>query len=103
MFSCVCTIGFDGFTYTSVPFGNRNVTVRGTAQDGTSNQVILSPLMVVPPLTVTATLSASGTRITVTIEANQDATFECQLDDQDFISCKQKVLTITTTCNYDIN
>ena len=83
--------GADGFMYQSVAIGTHSVTVRGTAQDGQSNEVTLSGLNVTPNLNLTVLLTRLGTTITVIIEANKDATFECQLDNLDFEACKCKI------------
>ena len=77
--------------YTSVAIGTHSITVRGTAQDGQSNEMTLSGLNVTSNLVVNATVSALGTAITLIIEANEDATFECQLDNQTFVPCKHKI------------
>ena len=79
--------GFDGFVYISVPIGDRSITVRGTSVDNQTSTVTVSPVRVSADLTVTATVSRDGTVITVIIDANQDATFECQLDNTSFIPC----------------
>ena len=71
--------------YPSVPIGNRSIIVRGM-RGGASNDLSLS-VEVFPELTVTTTVTASGTVITAIIEANLDATFECQLDDLGFVPC----------------
>lgn len=80
-------IGTDGFEYSPVAPGTHFVTVRG-ALNGQSGEATLGPLTSVPRLTLATTVALSGTTITLTIEANQNATFECQLDDQDFVPCK---------------
>lgn len=61
-----------GFVYSFVPAVNHTVTVRGTSEE----------------FIVTTAASALGTVITVTIDVNQAATFECKLDDSTFIPCK---------------
>ena len=71
--------------FTSVAVGNHTVTVRGTL-NGQPSQLTL-PVEIVPQLTVTVTVTASGTIITVIIDSNMDATFECQLDSDEFIPC----------------
>ena len=82
-------LGSDGFEFTSVLPGTHFVTVRGTAS-GQSLNATLGPLTSVPELTVGLTVSVSGTVVTATIEANQAATFECQLDDGPFVPCKHR-------------
>ena len=83
--------------YPSVAVGNHSVTVRGTSQDGQStNEVTLSPLEIMLNLVVRTSVSATGTVITVIIDANQDATFECQLDDAKFIPCMQQATSFTS-------
>ena len=71
--------------YTPVAVGSHNIIVRGT-QNGQSSDLMLS-LELLPGFTVTAELSASGTVITVIIEATVDATFQCQLDNSSFVPC----------------
>ena len=71
--------------YTPVAVGNHIIIVRGTL-DGQSSDLMLS-LELLPGFTVTAELSASGTVITVIIEATVDATFQCQLDNSSFVPC----------------
>ena len=71
--------------YTPVAVGSHNIIVRGTL-DGQSSDLMLS-LELLPGFTVTAELSASGTVITVIIEATVDATFQCQLDNSSFVPC----------------
>ena len=86
---CASTVtGSDGFVYTSVAVGDHTITVTGTAQDGQTGELNLS-LTVSSPFMITAIATILGTTITVTIDANQDATFECQLDDSSFVSCKR--------------
>ena len=80
--------GSNGFQFTSVSPGTHFVTITGTL-NGLSGSETLGPLTSIPELTVESSISISGTVITVIIEANQAATFECQLDDQDFVPCKQ--------------
>ena len=80
-------IGNDGFEYTSVAAGTHFVTVRG-ALNGLSGEATLGPLTSVPELSLATTVAISGTTITLTIVANQAATFECQLDDGEFVPCK---------------
>ena len=81
--------------YTSVAFGNHSVRVRGTTQDGQTSELLLTPLQVTSSqFMVTASAGLSGTIITLIIETTQDATFRCQLDDLDFVPCKQ------STSNY---
>ena len=82
-------LGCDGFEFTSVLPGIHFVTVRGTAS-GQSLDATLVLLTSVPKLIVALTVSVSGTVVTATIEANQAATFECQLDDGPFVPCKHK-------------
>ena len=81
-------IGADGFVYDSVSPGTHNVTVRGTL-NGQSVDAFLGPLTSVPELSFTTAVTVSGTVVTLIIEANQAATFECQLDDQEFVPCKE--------------
>ena len=86
---CTSTVtGADNFVYTCVAPGNHTVTVRGTTQDGQVGELTFSPLQVSSTFMVTTVASPLGTTITVTICANQDATFECQLDDSNFVPCK---------------
>ena len=85
-------LGADGFEFTSVLPGSHFVTVRGTS-GGQSLDATLGPLTSVPELTVSLTVSVSGTVVTATIEANQAATFECQLDNDAFVPCKQGNMT----------
>ena len=80
-------IGADGFEYTSVTAGTHFVTVRGTL-NGLSRETTLGLLTSVPELSFSTSVSISGTVVTIIIHANQAATFECQLDDQDFVPCK---------------
>ena len=80
--------GADGFEYTSVSPGTHFVTVRGTL-NSQSSDITLGPLTSLPELSFTTSVTVSGTVITLIIDANQGATFECQLDDQDFVPCKQ--------------
>ena len=80
-------IGTNGFEYNPVAAGTHFVTVRG-ALNGLSGEATLGPLTSVPELTLATTVALSGTTITLTIVANQEATFECQLDDGEFMSCK---------------
>ena len=70
--------------YASVAVGNHSITVRGTSQDGQTNEVIIT--LEISPESIAVTVS--GTVITVIIESNLDATFECQLDDLNFVPCK---------------
>ena len=85
--SILCNIvtGSDGFMYPSVAVGNHTVTVRGTL-NGQPSQLTL-PVEIFPQLTVTVTVTASGTVITVIIDANMNAMFQCQLDSDDFVPC----------------
>ena len=85
--------GADGFMYPSVAVGTHSITVRGTAQDGQSNDVTLTGLRITSNLNVNALVSTLGTIITIIIEANKDATFECQLDNEDFVPCKNNSLS----------
>ena len=80
-------IGADGFQCTSVAAGTHFVTVRGPL-NGLSGETTLGPLTSVPELSFTTSITISGTVVTIIIDANQDATFECQLDNQDFVPCK---------------
>ena len=86
---CTFVSGFDGFVYPSVAFGNHSITVKGTSQDNEISEVILGPLLI-SPFMVTAACSELGTIITVIIDANQEAVFECQLDDSSFVSCNNQ-------------
>ena len=80
--------GVDDFVYFSVAFGNHTITVRGTTQDGQVGELNFGPLTVSPSFMIAVTASPVGTTITVTIDATEDATFECQLDDSKFVPCK---------------
>ena len=79
--------GSDGFVYSSVPVGDHTIIVRGTAQDGQTSELTIS-LSVSSQFMITAVASVLGSTITVIIDANQDATFECQLDASSFVPCK---------------
>ena len=81
-------IGNDGFEFTSVAAGTHFVTVRG-ALNGLSGETTLGPLASVPELLLSTSISVSGTVITIIIDANQAANFECQLDNQAFEPCKK--------------
>ena len=74
--------------YPSVTPGNHNITVRGTTQDGQVGELRLGPLLVSSSFMIMAVASSLGTIISVTIDATQDATFECQLDNEAFVPCK---------------
>ena len=74
--------------YPSVAPGEHNITVRGTTQDGQVEELRLGPLLVSSSFMITAAASPLGSTITVIIDANQDATFECQLDNEAFVPCK---------------
>ena len=86
---CISTAtGADGFVYTSVAVGDHNITVRGTTQDGQVGELNLGPLTISSSFMITAVASSLGTTITVIIDATEDATFECQLDDSNFVPCE---------------
>ena len=80
-------IGSDGFVYTSVPAGTHTVTVMGDL-DGSSGTEEIPGLAVLLPLIVDLDVDQNSTSIAVTITANQEATFECQVDDGAFVPCK---------------
>ena len=67
--------------------------MRGTTQDGQVGETRLGPLVVSPSFMITAVASPLGTTITVTIDANQDATFECQLDNEAFVPFKWSTIS----------
>lgn len=76
--------------YRSVAIGDHSITVRGTGRDNQSSEINLQ-ITVRSIFTVNATYSVLGTVITVNnIISNQNATFECQLDDQNFTECKHQ-------------
>ena len=75
--------------FSSVDVGSHNITVRGTSPDGQTVEKTLSSLMIAEEFIPMLTATALGTIITVTIDANQAATFECKLDDSSFVPCKQ--------------
>lgn len=80
-------IGANGFEFTSVAAGTHFVTVRGTLNSLTGDST-LGPLTSIPELSFQTIISVLGTVVTITIDANQAATFECQLDSQAFVPCK---------------
>ena len=84
---CYVYVGYDGFQFTSVAAGTHFVTIRGTS-NGQSDEATLGPLTSISELSFSVFVTVSGTIITVFIAANQAATFECQLDNQDFVPCK---------------
>ena len=88
LLTCFVT-GFDGFVFSSVAVGSHNITVRGTSSDGQTVEKTLNSVMIAEEFILTTTASALGTIITVTMDANQAAAFECKLDDSNFVPCKQ--------------
>jgi len=56
--------------------------------DGSSGTAVISGLSVLLPLIVDLDVAQNSTSIAVTITANQEATFECQVDDGAFVPCK---------------
>ena len=83
-------IGDDGFTFTSVSPGTHTVTVIGTLDGVMTAPLTITSLMTTLPLTLFVSENVQGTTVTLTISANQAATFECQLDgDPNFVPCKK--------------
>jgi len=56
--------------------------------DGSSATAQLLGLTVSLPLILNVDVDRNATSIAVTITANQEATFECQVDDEAFVQCK---------------
>lgn len=81
-------ITYIGFEFTSVAAGTHYVTVRGTLNHLSSN-ITLGPVMVYPELLFNTTASVLGTVATISIHANQAATFACQIDNSSFVPCKK--------------
>ena len=73
--------------YTSVPVGTHTVTVMGDLDDS-SGMAELAGLNVSLPLVVNVDVDQNITTIALMITANQEATFECQVDDGEFLPCK---------------
>ena len=86
-FTILLCVGTNGFQFTSDFPCTHFVTINGTL-NGLSSSEMHGPLTSIPELTVESSINISGTVITVIIEANQAATFDCQFDDQDVVPCK---------------
>ena len=86
---CYCSVsaaGSNGFTFTGVPVGEHNVTVR-TVPNGAP--LILGPLRI---FNVSAQWVSRGTFLTLaTLTSSESATFQCQLDSQGFVPCKYNI------------
>ena len=82
-------IGDDGFMFTSVSPGTHTVTVIGTLDGVVTSPLTITPLTIFPSIALFVSGNVQGTTVTLTISANQSATFECQLDgDPNFVPCK---------------
>jgi len=71
------TLGSDGFMFTSVSPGTHTVTVIGTSDGIMKSLLTLAFLTMLPAIALFVSGNVQGTTVTLTISANQSATFEC--------------------------